>query len=41
MPTPYGDLTTSDVWKSPTEEILETLPSEEVTEVVIEVEDDE
>ena len=41
MPTPYGDITTTQTWLTPTEEITEKFPPEEETEVIIEVEDDE
>ena len=41
MPIPHGEITTSEVWVKPSEEIKEKLPPEEVTEVIIEVESDD
>lgn len=41
MPTPYGDITTTQTWLTPAEEIKENFPPEEETEVIIEVEDDD
>ena len=41
MPIPHGEITTSEVWVKPAEEITEKFPPNEETEVIIEVEDDE
>lgn len=41
MPIPNGQISTSAIWTTPTEEIIEKLPPEEVTEVVVEVESDD
>ena len=41
MPTPYGDITTTQTWLTPTEEITEKFPPEEVDEFIIEVDTEE
>ena len=41
MPIPNGQISTSAIWTTPTEEIIEKLPPEEVDEVIVEVDDDE